>query len=99
MRTLMQVHIPVERGNEAVRDGALPKVFGAVFDRIQPEAAYFTSVNGERTAIIVFDMPDASAIPAIVEPLFMNLDAAVELAPCMNRQDLEAGIAEAAKNF
>jgi hypothetical protein len=95
----MKIHVPVERGNEAIRDGSLPKTLQAVFERIHPEATYFTAVNGERTMFVVFDMQDASAIPAIVEPLFMDLDALVDLMPCMNLDDLQAGLAEAAKNF
>jgi hypothetical protein len=43
----------------------------------------------------VFDMTDASQIPAIVEPLFLGAKAQVTLTPCMNVDDLEKGLAQA----
>ena len=44
--------------------------------------------------MIVFDMADSAQIPVIAEPLFMNLDAAVEFIPVMNADDLKAAIAK-----
>ena len=40
-------------------------------------------------------MHDSSDIPAIVEPLFMGLDAEVELLPVMNTDDLRKGLKNA----
>ncbi len=44
-------------------------------------------------------MDDVSRIPVIVEPLFMGMNAALTLIPVMNAEDLQKGLAEAAKNF
>ncbi|MGB8651742.1 MAG: hypothetical protein WCD35_13900, partial [Mycobacteriales bacterium] len=83
MRTLMKISIPVQRGNEAMRSGALPKTMQYVIDRIHPETAFFTLEDGRRTGYMVFDMTESHDMPPIIEPLFLDLDADVELTPCM----------------
>ena len=45
MRMLMQVTIPVEQGNKALRDGSLPKIVQSALQELEPEAAYFTTVD------------------------------------------------------
>jgi hypothetical protein len=42
---------------------------------------------------MVFDMPDPSDMPPFAEPLFESLGADVELAPVMNADDLQKGLA------
>jgi hypothetical protein len=61
-------------------------------ERWSPEAMYFTTFDGRRTAFVVFDMPDSSAIPSFAEPLFMGLNAEVQLSPVMNGEDLQKGL-------
>jgi hypothetical protein len=60
--------------------------------KLKPEAAYFVAEHGHRSAMMFFDMKDASEIPGIVEPLFAGLNARVELLPVMNADDLKKGI-------
>ena len=48
--------------------------------------------------MLIFDMTDSSQIPEVVEPLFLNVDAAVEIKPVMNPDDLKAGLEKAAAN-
>ncbi len=97
MRTMMQVEIPVEAGNKGIKDGSLPTTLEALFGEIQPEAVYFLTGEGRRCAFVVFDLTDTSDIPSIAEPLFQNLDARVELSPCMNREELQTGLGKIAK--
>jgi hypothetical protein len=92
MRTLLKISIPVEQGNKTIIDGTLPQILQNVLGRIQPEAAYFMTMNGKRTGLIVFDLADPSQIPAIGEPLFQGLNAEIEFAPVMNQQDLMKGL-------
>ena len=95
MRTLLKVTIPVEAGNRAIKNGTLSRLMEGVTARLKPEAAYFYADHGARTMFFVFNMTDASQVPAIVEPLFQGLDAAVLLTPVMNLDDLKKGLAEA----
>ena len=95
MRTMLKVQVPVEAGNASIKSGALPRVIGQTLDRLKPEAAYFFTENGLRTALMVFDMKDPSDIPGIAEPFFMELNGAVTFVPVMNADDLKRGLEKA----
>ncbi len=99
MRMMLKVTIPVEAGNKAVKDGSLARVMQGAMERLKPEASYFLADSGDRSALFFFNMQDASQIPVIAEPLFMGLNASLTLSPVMNGDDLQKGLAEAAKNF
>jgi len=94
--------MPVERGNEAARNGTLGSTLKKILDEIKPEAAYFAEDNGERTGYIFFDMQHSSQLPAIAEPFFLAFNARITVRPAMTLQDLaEAGpsIERAVKSF
>ncbi|MBV8197553.1 MAG: hypothetical protein JO263_05435 [Candidatus Eremiobacteraeota bacterium] len=95
MRTMLKIHMDVEAGNAAVKDGRLAKVLESTIERFKPEAAYFTAVDGNRGGYIFFDLKDPSDIPALCEPFFHELHADVELVPVMTPDDVRAGIAKA----
>jgi hypothetical protein len=92
MRMMLKILIPTETGNNTIKDGSLPKIFEATMSKLKPEAAYFVAEHGHRSAMMFFDMKDASDIPSIVEPLFVGLNARVELLPVMNADDLKKGL-------
>jgi hypothetical protein len=94
MRMMMRARFPVEAGNAGLTDGSLPAALQKVTELTQPEATYILTDQGERTALIFFDMTDSSDIPAITEPFFMNVNASVELTPVMNRDEMQAGVAK-----
>jgi hypothetical protein len=96
MRVIARISIPVGAGSQGIQSGALPKLMQQTAERWNPEAMYFTTFDGQRTAYIVFDMPDSSSIPAFAEPFFTQLNAAVELAPVMNGDDLQKGLSSLA---
>lgn len=93
MRVMARITMATEAANKAIHDGTLGKVMQGTADRWHPEAMYFTTFDGRRTAYMVFDMPDPSDIPPFAEPLFESLGADVELAPVMNADDLQKGLA------
>jgi hypothetical protein len=95
MRTMLKVQMDVEAGNAAFKDGRLGKVLSSTLERLKPEAAYFTAVDGHRGGFIVFDLKHPSDIPSICEPFFQELNAKCELMPVMNAEDVVAGVAKA----
>ena len=99
MRVRLKVQIPVEAGNKAIKDGQLPKIMEATLSTLKPEAAYFFTEDGKRTAELFVDLKDVSQIPAILEPLFMGFNASVDVTPVMNADDLRSGLQQASKHF
>jgi hypothetical protein len=94
MRVMARVSMPVEAGNQGIQDGRLPKAMQHAAERWKPEAMYFTAVDGRRTAFMVFDLPEAADLPAFAEPFFQELSAEVDIAPAMNVDDLQRGLAQ-----
>jgi hypothetical protein len=94
MRVMARVSMPVEAGNQGIRDGRLAATMQHAAERWKPEAMYFTAFDGRRTAFIVFDLPESLDIPAFAEPLFQELGALVDIVPAMNGDDLERGLAQ-----
>lgn len=91
MRMLIQVSIPVEAGNTTISNGNLVSVVQKFIADHKPEAAYFLADEvGNRSAIMVVDMKDASEIPALAEPWFLGLNAQFKIQPVMTPQDLAA---------
>jgi hypothetical protein len=99
MRTLLKFQMDVEAANHSIRDGSWAEAMDRVMQGLQPEAAYFTAMDGKRTGLIVFDLKEPSQIPVIAEPIFMAVNASIELSPVMTLEDVQAGLQEAAKAF
>src|SRR5215211_6342093 len=88
MRFMITCRIPVEKGNELVKQGSLGPTVQSIMEDLKPEAAYFVDVDGARGAHIVVDMQEASQIPSLVEPLMLALGAEIEVHPVMVLEDL-----------
>jgi hypothetical protein len=93
---MLRFKIPVDKGNEAVEDGTLAETIEELVDDLKPEATYFYADDGDRAALMVFDMTDASQCAEIAERLFQELEAQVELLPVMNADELRRGLKKAA---
>jgi hypothetical protein len=92
MRMFLKVQMEVEAANRAVKDGSLPKIVQGFTDRFKPEGAWFTSVDGKRTMIAIFDLPSTADIPVLAEPFFTGMNATVDISPAMDAADLQAGL-------
>ena len=102
MRCMMKVSIPVERGNEAAKNGTLGSTIESILSELKPETAYFCDWDGQRTGFIVFNLKEASQIPAVAEPWFLAFNARMDFHPCMNVDDLKnarSGIERAVRNY
>ncbi len=94
MRTMLRWTVPVEKGNETIKDGSLQQTIEKLAQELEPEAAYFWPEDGKRAGMMIFDMADPAEIPQIAEQLFLNLDAAVQFVPVMNVDDLQSALAK-----
>jgi len=102
MRCLVKVSIPVEAGNHAMKTGAIPKKIEEIIAMQKPEAAYFITENGVRTALLFLQLNDSSELAGIAEPWFLAFNADVDVTPAMTADDLKkAGpaIMNAVKKF
>ena len=88
MRFMITCRIPVEKGNELVKNGTLGPTVQSIMEDLQPEAAYFVDVDGARGAHIVVDMEEEFQIPPSVEPLMLALGAEIQVHPVMVLEDL-----------
>jgi hypothetical protein len=88
MLHILQIRIPIEAGNAAIRSPDFGKKMNEVLTEIKAEAAYFTALDGQRGGYVIVDVKDASEIPAIAEPFFLWLKADVTFMPCMKPEDL-----------
>jgi len=100
MRMLLNVKIPPEEFNKAVRDGSVGHKLRRILEDIEPEAVYFTEQNGQRGAILIIDVADPSRVPSFSEPWFLAFNASVEFHIVMTPDDLQkAGLEELGKKW
>jgi len=93
MRMLLNVKLPHETFNAAVRDGSAGKKLKRILDELKPDAVYFTEQEGHRGATLVINLEDPSKIPAFAEPWFLLFDADCEFRVAMTPEDLgKAGL-------
>ncbi|MBA3768589.1 MAG: panthothenate synthetase [Acidobacteria bacterium] len=100
MKILMNVKIPHQQFNTAVKDGSVGSKLNRILEVSKPEAVYFTEQNGHRGAVLIVDVPDASKIPALAEPWFLTFEADVEFRIAMTPDELKnAGLDELGKKW
>ena len=95
VRILITFSINPEKGDQLIKEGRIGETMGSILEELQPEAAYFTDVEGTRGGFLVLNMEDASQIPAITEPLFLQVGATVHMQPVMTAEDLRGPAGEA----
>ena len=88
MKMLVNVILPIDPFNSMLRNGTAGEVIGRVIDDVKPESIYFSEQEGNRGVVMVVDVPDASAIPSIAEPWFLNFEANCEFRIAMSPDDL-----------
>ena len=89
MRMLMNVRIPHQPFNAAVKDGSAGAKIGKILEAIKPEAVWFTEQNGHRGAVLIVNVADASKIPVLAEPWFLTFQADVEFRIAMTPEELK----------
>jgi hypothetical protein len=100
MRMLVNVRMPLEPFNTLVRQGKVGEVLGRIFDDIHPEAIYFSEEDGKRGVILIVDVKDASRVPSIAEPFFLQFNAECHFHVVMSPEDLmKAGLDELGRKW
>jgi hypothetical protein len=97
---LLNVVLPHEPFNTAVRNGTAGATIGRILEEIKPEAVYFTEQNGHRGAILLVNVNRPSEVPALAEPWFLNFNADCQFRIVMSPEELQqAGLEELGKKW
>jgi hypothetical protein len=97
---LLDVTLPHEPFNTAVRNGTAGKTLTKILEAIKPEAIYFTEKDGHRGATLIVNLEKASQIPALAEPWFLHFNADCKFRVAMTPEDLQrAGLEELGKKW
>ena len=95
MRILLTFSIQPEKGDALIKEGRIGETMESILEELQPEAAYFTDVEGTRGGFLVVNMEDASQMPAMTEPLLLGVGATIHMQPVMTPEDLRGAAGEA----
>ena len=88
MKMLVNVTLPIEPFNSMVKDGSAGAAIGRIVEDLKPEAIYFTEQEGNRGAVMVIEVPNASAVPKIAEPWYLSFEAECAFRIAMTPEDL-----------
>ena len=102
MRFVVTATWDMDAGNALAKAGTLGSTVQAILEDLKPEATYFVANEGQRTAIMIMNLDEASQMPAVAEPWFLALKARLQFQPAMRPEDLaKAGpdIEAAAKKY
>jgi len=88
MRVLMKIQVPNEPMNTLIKEGKASATIGRLMDEVNPEAIYFTTLDGERGAIAIVNVTEASQLPRFAEPFFLALNARCDFSIVMSKEDL-----------
>jgi hypothetical protein len=100
MKMIVNVAFPIEPFNSMVINGTAGEMMGRIMDDLKPEFMYFTELDGNRGAVMVLDVADASEIPSIAEPWFLLFEALCEFKIAMSPDDLmKANLSELGKKW
>ena len=95
MRMLLNVILPHEPFNAAVRKGTVGDTIAKILEAAKPEAVYFTEQDGHRSALLIVNVENPSQVPALAEPWFLHFSADVQFRIVMTPDDLKrANLAE-----
>ena len=84
----MEIQLPLEPFNSAVRDGSAGQKMQRILEAIKPEAAYFSEIDGHRGGILVVNVNDPSDVPRLAEPWFLTFNAELKFRIAMTPDDL-----------
>ena len=100
MKFILNVILPPEPFNTLVRKGKAGEMLGKIQQELKPEAVYFTEQDGKRSGIYIVNLTQASDIPKLAEPFFLNFNAECRIRIAMTPDDLmKSGIDQIGKKW
>ena len=100
MRMLMNITLPHEPFNTAVRKGTAGQTIDKILKAMKAEAVYFTEQDGHRGAVLIVDVEHPSQVPALAEPWFLHFQADCKFRIVMSPEDLQkAGLEKLGKKW
>lgn len=88
MRFIVRATIPNAAGNALIRDGArMERTFQNIIGDLKPEAVYYCLEKGQRTIYFIVDIQDGAEWPRIGEPLWLGLQADVDVILAMPQDE------------
>lgn len=92
MRLMLRVAMDTDRTNELILAGTMGSTIEEILAKLKPESAYFHATDGGRGFTLVIDAPDAASLPSLVEPLWLQVGATIDVIPVMNAEELDVGL-------
>ena len=92
MRFMISFRVPTEETNALIREGAFPQTLQSVMEDLQPEAAYFTDVDGARGGYFVVNANEPSELAAKTETLFQGLGATIQVRFVWTPEDVQGAM-------
>jgi hypothetical protein len=89
MRFMIRFRMPTDKANAVIKEGKLPQTIQSIMEELEPEAAYFTDVDGARGGYFIVNMDEASDIAAVAEPILIGLGATIKVQLVMTPEDLQ----------
>ena len=68
MRFMIRFGMPTEKVNAAIKDGTFSQTVQSLLEELQPEAAYFTVVDGARCGIFILTWMTLTSLPPWPNP-------------------------------
>jgi hypothetical protein len=90
MHFLVKETIPNDAGNDMLRSGPkMQELIQKVLGDVKPESAYFSVADGQRTLFLIVELNEGHEMVRIGEPLWLGLQADVEVWPVMNVNEFD----------
>jgi hypothetical protein len=87
MQFLVRVTIPIDAGNEMIRDPNFAQTIETILGDVKPDNVMFCIESGQRTVYLTMTVNDGSDWVARIEPLWLALSADVEVIPAISQED------------
>ena len=79
MRFMISARVANEKSNTLIKEGRFPQTFQSIMEDLQPEAAYFTDLDGARGGYFIVNVDDPSELATKTETLLQGLGATIQV--------------------